>query len=584
MSEYICGHNIIAHDIPVLKKRFGDQVFLNKKYLDTLLWSPIVFANKPYHKLVKGYKIVNEEEKSNPLSDAKLAKKLLIEICTQFEGLQKELKHALFSLLASNEQYNGLFKLLGFVSEESFDLASLLHNKICDDVIVVDLIREDPVAFAYVLSLLMAADADSVCAPWVVKHRPKAQLFLEKMRFTNCGSKTCKYCTTHLDPTKALFEFFGYEEFRRFQYDEDISLQEKTVRAGIANLSFVAVFPTGGGKSLTFQLPALMKGRLTRQLTVIISPLVSLMKDQVDNLLGRFDIVKAVAINGLLSPLERQEAIERVQDGSAHLLYLAPESFRSPTILKILQDRSIGRFVIDEAHCFSSWGQDFRVDYLYIAEFIKQLNKAKSIPGTIPVSCFTATAKPEVISDIKDYFKTRLDLDMHEFVTRAERTNLSYEVIEADDENHKRRLLKKLMEVCEKPTIIYASRTKTVEEICLFLVKEGFSATFFHGQIENKEEKAANQTNFMEGRVDIIVATSAFGMGVAPLIKIATFHGYCFELMGRMGNLERAGNIISDCLTAIDNNDPRFYPGLLDGQPTRVYYNFPVKFKMTKSR
>lgn len=141
-------------------------------------------------------------------------------------------------------------------------------------------------------------------------------------------------------------------------------------RAAVGGESLLAVFPTGGGKSITFQLPALMQGELTRALTVVISPLQSLMKDQVDNLVSK-GICRAVTINGLLSPIERSRALEAVISGEATLLYIAPESLRSRSILAALQQRRVTRFVIDEAHCFSVWGHDFRVDYLFIADFIK---------------------------------------------------------------------------------------------------------------------------------------------------------------------------------------------------------------------
>lgn len=136
------------------------------------------------------------------------------------------------------------------------------------------------------------------------------------------------------------------------------------------------------------------------------SPLQSLMKDQVDNL-NSIGITEAVTVNGLLDPIERANALERVSNGSATLLYISPEQLRSRTIEKILVSRNVARFVIDEAHCFSAWGQDFRVDYLYIGDFIRELQKKKSDKKPIPVSCFTATAKQKVISDICDYFKTK---------------------------------------------------------------------------------------------------------------------------------------------------------------------------------
>jgi len=177
------------------------------------------------------------------------------------------------------------------------------------------------------------------------------------------------------DIHKWLKTFFGYPGFRKFSGDE-ISLQEVAAQAAVDGKSLLAVFPTGGGKSITFQLPALMAGRATHGLTVVISPLQSLMKDQVDNLVEK-GIEGAVTINGMMNPIERADAIERVKNGKASLLYISPEQLRSKTIERLLMSRNIVRFVIDEAHCFSAWGQDFRVDYLYIGDFIRKLQKDK---------------------------------------------------------------------------------------------------------------------------------------------------------------------------------------------------------------
>lgn len=208
------------------------------------------------------------------------------------------------------------------------------------------------------------------------------------LRSTPC-EKGCDYCDKELNVHKRLKSIFGYDNFR--EYDSE-PLQEKAVKAAVQNKSLLAVFPTGGGKSITFQLPALIAGEVSRGLTVVILPLQSLMKDQVDNL-EKKGIADAVTINGLLSPIERAEAIERVESGIASILYISPESLRSRTIERLFLSRNIARFVIDEAHCFSAWGQDFRVDYLYIGDFIRELQEKKQLDYKIPVSCFTATAK-----------------------------------------------------------------------------------------------------------------------------------------------------------------------------------------------
>lgn len=180
-----------------------------------------------------------------------------------------------------------------------------------------------------------------------------------------------------------LKRIFGYDSFRTYNGEP---LQEKAAQAAVDGKSVLAVFPTGGGKSITFQLPALMAGRAVHGLTVVISPLQSLMKDQVDNL-NSIGITEAVTVNGLLDPIERANALERVANGSASLLYISPEQLRSKTIEKLLLSRNVARFVIDEAHCFSAWGQDFRVDYLYIGDFIRELQRQKQIrsPSPFPV-------------------------------------------------------------------------------------------------------------------------------------------------------------------------------------------------------
>ena len=242
-------------------------------------------------------------------------------------------------------------------------------------------------------------------------------------------------------------------------------MQYDAVRAAIYNKSILVIFPTGGGKSLTFQLPALMSGESNKGLTIVISPLQSLMKDQVDNL-EKKGITDVVTINGLLDPIERSKSIERVRDGSASILYIAPESLRSNTIEKLLLDRRIERFVIDEAHCFSSWGQDFRVDYLYIGDFIKNLQEKKFNQEKIPVSCFTATAKLRVIEDIESYFREKLGLELELFTSKTGRTNLKYDVLQNTNEEDKYNRLRNLLESRDCPTIVYVSRTARARGSC----------------------------------------------------------------------------------------------------------------------
>ena len=195
---------------------------------------------------------------------------------------------------------------------------------------------------------------------------------------------------------------------------------------------------------------------------------------------------------------------------------------RSKTIERILMARHVVRFVIDEAHCFSAWGQDFRVDYLYIGKFIKEYQERKFGKDAmarnhgqtlIPVSCFTATAKQKVVQDICDYFKLWLGTDLQLFASSASRTNLHYSVIHVDSDGNKYNLLRSLVEQADCPTIIYVSRTKRTRELAQKLTRDGISALPYNGKMD-ADEKIHNQDAFMSDKVRIIVATSAFGMGV----------------------------------------------------------------------
>lgn len=300
-----------------------------------------------------------------------------------------------------------------------------------------------------------------------------------------------------------------------------------------------------------------MTGRSMHGLTVVISPLQSLMKDQVDNLADR-GITDAVTINGLLDPITRAVSIQRVQNGEASLLYIAPEMLRSKTIEHILMTRHVVRFVIDEAHCFSSWGQDFRVDYLYIGKFIQEYQRKKKCKSPIPVSCFTATAKQKVIQDIRDYFKQTLNLNLELFASTASRTNLRYSVIHTETDEDKYSKLRGLVSEFDLPTIVYVSRTKRTKKLASQLTRDGFKALPFHGQMD-PDEKIANQEAFMNGQIRIIVATSAFGMGVDKKdVGLVVHYDISDSLENYVQEAGRAGrdpNLSAHCYVLYGDND-----------------------------
>lgn len=511
--DCLCGHNIIGHDIKYLKP------FLRKEYVlvDTLYLSPLLFPQKPYHKLLKDDKILTEEL-NNPLNDSLKAQSLYDDEAMAFKALDKDFQQLYYDLLNEDIHFSGFFKSIEYVpSRKPFFFRKstadifreLFKGKICEHSNVESFVRDHKVECAYAAALISTDDRNSITPAWILHNYPSVENVIRGLRAVNCGDARCRYCSQKLNAEYSLKKWFGYDRFRTFGGEP---LQENAAKAAIKGESLLAIFPTGGGKSLTFQLPALMAGETVRGLTVVISPLQSLMKDQVENL-EKKGISEAVYINGLLSPIERRNALERVESGEASLLYIAPEQLRSKTIEKVLMSRTLVRIVIDEAHCFSAWGQDFRIEYMFIGEFIKHLQECKGLDTPIPVSCFTATAKPKVISDICDYFRDRLGITLKRFTTDVARTNLRYTVLFRTSDEDKYQTLRNLLDGTKCPAIVYVTRTKAAEKIAERLSKDGFDAKAFHGQMEvNTKVKA--QDDFMSGKVRIIVATSAFGMGV----------------------------------------------------------------------
>ncbi|MFA7445015.1 MAG: RecQ family ATP-dependent DNA helicase [Flavobacteriaceae bacterium] len=454
------------------------------------------------------------------------------------------------------KEFHSFFQFIKYQSNEA-NLEKLIrekfHSEICEQAVFTKIISEHPVELAYCLALINCRNRYSITPPWVLKNYPETERIMIALRNKPCLTG-CVYCNQALNIHKGLKTYFGYDSFRTYAGEP---LQENAVKAAVDNKSLLAVFPTGGGKSITFQIPALMSGVATKGLTVVISPLQSLMKDQVDNL-EKIGITDVVTINGLLDPIERAKSFERIENGSASILYISPEALRSKTIERLLLGRKVVRFVIDEAHCFSSWGQDFRVDYLYIGDFIKQIQQKKNLEESIPVSCFTATAKKKVIEDICNYFKEKLSLELELFSSSAVRTNLQYKVFEKSDEEEKYNAVRDLIEEKNCPVIIYVSRTKKAYLLAKRLTEDGFNAKPFHGKMDVKE-KIANQEAFIKGEIPIMVATSAFGMGVDKKDVGMVIH---YEISDSLENyIQEAGragrdeNIVADCYVLFNEED-----------------------------
>lgn len=554
-SQFICGHNIFNHDLKYIQKAVNDAGINPSNIIDTLFLSPLLFPTKPYHALLKDDKLQTEDA-NNPLNDSIKARDLFFDEVAAFQQTDETLKQILYLLLNDKKEFHSFFHFLTYKSNDT-NLENLIrekfHAEICEHADLTKIISEHPIELAYCLALINCRNRYSITPPWVLKNYPDIERVMIALRNKPC-LMGCVYCNQALDIHKGLKTYFGFNSYRTYA---DEPLQENAVKAAIDNKSLLAVFPTGGGKSITFQVPALMSGVATKGLTVVVSPLQSLMKDQVDNL-EKIGITDAVTINSLLDPIERGKSFERVEDGSASLLYISPESLRSKTIERLLLGRKIVRFVIDEAHCFSSWGQDFRVDYLYIGDFIKQIQEKKNLEETIPISCFTATAKKKVIEDICAYFKEKLSLDLEIFSSNATRTNLQYKVFEKGDEEEKYNSVRDLIEERNCPTIIYVSRTKKAYSLAERLTEDGFNAKPYHGKMD-VTEKTANQDAFIRGEVPIMVATSAFGMGVDKKdIGMVIHYEISDSLENYIQEAGRAGrdeNITADCFVLFNEED-----------------------------
>ena len=554
-TQYLCGHNIFRHDLKYIQDILDTSGIPKLLCIDTLHLSPLLFPARPYHALVKDDKL-QSDELNNPLNDSIKARDLFFDEVTTFHRLDDSMKRIFYFLLREQKEFRAFFHFVDFDKIEQ-NIEELIrrqfYSKICEQANLCDMVRHHPVELAYCLALINAESRFSITPPWVLRSYPNVEHLMYLLRRKPC-LKGCVYCNKALDIYKGLKQFFGFDSYRTYAGEP---LQEKAVAAAIANKSLLAVFPTGGGKSITFQVPALMSGVNSNGLTVVISPLQSLMKDQVDNL-EKINITEAVTINGMLDPIERAKSMERVEDGSASILYISPELLRSRTIERLLLGRNVVRFVIDEAHCFSTWGHDFRVDYMYIGDFIKSYQEKKNLEEGIPVSCFTATAKMKVIEDIRAYFRDKLSIEMEVFRSGAARSNLRYRVFEKENDDEKYNTVRDLVGEKNCPTIIYVSRRRRAEELADRLCQDGIPARAFHGDMDNRE-KAENQDAFIRGEVSVMVATSAFGMGVDKKdVGMVIHYDISDSLENYVQEAGRAGRdekITADCYVLFNDED-----------------------------
>ncbi|WP_150050839.1 RecQ family ATP-dependent DNA helicase [Methylomonas rhizoryzae] len=525
-AAFVLGHNVIAFDQPALSLLHPNLALHGLPLVDTLELSPVAFPQNPYHRLVKDYKLCTTT-RNDPVRDAELAFELFLdqrEALLQRVAEQPEEMLCLHFLLAPENGRGpaGFFAGLRHAERPSLTEAqaawlAATAGKVCASA--QRAIAEQGLAdadmrkpLAYVLAWLRLAGGNSVLPPWVGIRFPQSKALINQLRDIPCGDPKCAWCAEQHDLKQLLPRYFaGISRFRPTPATADGgSLQQTIVEHALADRPSLAILPTGGGKSLCYQLPALARYYRSGRLTVVISPLQSLMKDQVDNLDAR-GITCAGYLNSLLNPLERRAVLDKLRLGDLGLIFVAPEQFRSSAFANALAYRDIACWVFDEAHCLSKWGHDFRPDYLYVSRFVKARQKDKPSP----VFCFTATAKPDVVADIVGHFRQRLGLELTCLVGGVSRENLSYEVHAVPQNGKQQAALSLLEEALREPggAIVFCARQKTVEDTAEFLTQAGLNCGYFHGGML-PEHKRRVQEAFIAGELRVIAATNAFGMGV----------------------------------------------------------------------
>src|SRR5688572_3780814 len=337
------------------------------------------------------------------------------------------------------------------------------------------------------------------------------------------------------DARKALRASFGYDDFRPGQ--------EMAIESVLSGRDTLVVLPTGGGKSVCFQIPALVLPGLT----VVVSPLISLMKDQVDALEARG--LPAAFINSSLTSAQVSDRLGRAARGELRLLYLAPERFDYGNVAGRLCDMGVSLLAVDEAHCISQWGHDFRPSYLRVAEARKKL-------GSPPTVALTATATPEVRDDIC----RQLALDNpRTIITGFDRTNLTYHVLPARNDAEKDTLLVETLRKHDGLAVVYAATRKSVDRLSFLLEQQGIPSAGYHAGLDDTHRREVQEA-FMTERIRAIIATNAFGMGIdKPNVRLVIHHSMPGTLEAYYQEAGRAGR---------------------DGKPSEVFllHSFPDRF------
>ena len=552
-AELLLGHNLIHFDSRHLNAANPNLRLHGLPMIDTLWLNPLAFPRNPYHRLVKHYKDaqLKSGRRNDPEQDARLALKV-------FENQQEQLIAAPSELLAAwhhltggpgNQGFELFFEHLRREPRPSgAEARAALHGRLDGVACRMQARRATETAsthgwpLAYALAWLHVAGGNSVMPPWVRHQFPEAGVLVRRLRDLACDDQGCGWCRDRHDASRELKRFFGFDGFRPEPADsEGRPLQQSIVEAAMGGRHVLGILPTGTGKSVCYQIPALSRYEKTGAVTVVISPLVALMADQVAGLEAH-GIVSCVTVNGTLSMPERSDALQKLRLGDAAIVLISPEQLRSVSIRRALDQREIGAWVLDEAHCLSKWGHDFRPDYRYVGRFIRERAGGGAIP---PVLCLTATAKPEVKEEIVDHFWSELGIEMRVFDGGSRRTNLNFVVVETSTPN-KLHDIHTLLEhhlppETEGGAIVYCATRRMTADVAGFLQEQGIAADRFHAGLPPEEKKNIQQS-FIAGDLRAIAATNAFGMGIdKPDVRLVIHADIPSSLENYLQEAGRAG-------------------------------------------
>jgi ATP-dependent DNA helicase RecQ len=530
-ADYILGHNIAKHDLPVVKAIMPDASFLTLPVIDTLFLSPLVFPENPYHKLIKNYKPV-KNSKNDPVADARLSMDVFDDQMATFLALYQteprltafyafafETEAALgkeFGLEGNSHVFQNLSDYTPDIREAKTIFQDQSRGKVCETGLgkiwnAYTGFTGRRAMLAYVISWIRVSGGNSILPPWVKHEFPEINDIIRILRYS-CGENSCRYCRENSDSEKLLKKYFGFEQYRPLA--DGRPLQKEIIDSSLGGNSLLGILPTGGGKSICYQIPALHRYHCLGELTLVISPLKALMKDQVDNLNQATGMETAAAINGSLTLPERGAVMEKVRLGDIGILYISPEQLRNFSIAELIRSRDVGCWVFDEAHCLSKWGHDFRPDYLHVSEFIADYAGTSRRPAL--VSAFTATAKKDVIEEISSHFNEKLSIHLEYHIGGVHRDNLNFQVWPVT-RNEKYDViyncLKESLEGKKGGAIVYCATREHTEELNRFLNERQIPSEAFHAG-RSEPDKRNIQDDFIEGKIPVICATNAFGMGI----------------------------------------------------------------------